>query len=170
MAEHTIFKTLRFKRLGTPSCGFEGLDDFLREKNIPFYGSTGNLKPKGPLTSKGETSLVVTTVAELGLNNVCCYADILKAAERTGLKPCRPAVGPQLLFDYPDQPDGEFLIIATQPEDMGWRTGDTLWATYALGKAAINFNPVHQYLEAQLMHPPEETGNYAEVYWVFELK
>jgi hypothetical protein len=65
--------------------------------------------------SKQSLDLVVRSVKELGFPNGAQYKDICKAAESQGLDLCPAEAGPQLRLQYPDQPNGEWLVIAMEP-------------------------------------------------------
>jgi len=65
--------------------------------------------------SKQSLDLVVRSVKELGFPNGAQYQDICKAAESQGLDLCPAEVGPQLRLQKPDQPNGEWLVIAMEP-------------------------------------------------------
>jgi hypothetical protein len=62
-----------------------------------------------------EVELVTTMVAELGFRNGACYGDIMSRIQELGLDLCPAEVGPQLRLQYPDQPKGEWIIIAMNP-------------------------------------------------------
>ena len=64
---------------------------------------------------KQTLDLVVLSVAELGFPKGAELKDIYKAAEKHGLDLCPAEVGPQLRLQYPDQPAGEWLVIAMEP-------------------------------------------------------
>ncbi|MBI4117208.1 MAG: hypothetical protein HY451_00745 [Parcubacteria group bacterium] len=62
-----------------------------------------------------ELDLVVVTPADLGLKNPT-YQQICDRAVESGLEKCPREVGPVLRIDYPDQPYGEWLLVAMEPE------------------------------------------------------
>ena len=59
--------------------------------------------------------LVVLSVAKLGFKSGANYNDIRIKAKTLGLDDCPIEVGPQLRLQYTDQPNGEAIIIATEP-------------------------------------------------------
>jgi len=65
--------------------------------------------------SKQSLDLVVLTVKELGFPQGAQLKDIYEAAKNQGLDLCPAEVGPQLRVQYPDQPSGEWLVIAMEP-------------------------------------------------------
>lgn len=62
-----------------------------------------------------ELDLVVVTPAELGLKNPT-YQQICDRAIELGLEKCPREVGPVLRLNYPNQPSGEWLRVAMEPE------------------------------------------------------
>lgn len=62
-----------------------------------------------------EVGLVKITVAELGFKKGATRGDIYKRAFQLGLELSPAEVGPQLRLQYPDQPHGEWLMIAMEP-------------------------------------------------------
>ena len=65
--------------------------------------------------SKQSLDLVVLSVKELGFPQGAQLKDIYEAAKNLGLDLCPAEVGPQLRLQYPDQPNGEWLVIAMEP-------------------------------------------------------
>ena len=65
--------------------------------------------------SKDCLDLVVLSVEELGFPQGARLEDIYKAANNRGLDLCPAEVGPQLRYQYPDQPRGEWFLIAMDP-------------------------------------------------------
>lgn len=63
-----------------------------------------------------ELDLVVATPAELGLANGGTFDQICARATEHGLEKCPAEVGPALRLAYPDQPYGEWLRVAMEPE------------------------------------------------------
>lgn len=59
-----------------------------------------------------EVGLLVKTVGELGFQNGANFDQICQAAHKIHLAKCPAEVGPQLRFQYPDQPKDEWLVIA----------------------------------------------------------
>lgn len=62
-----------------------------------------------------EVDLIVVTVAELGFKRDALRDQIYKRAKELGLELCPPEVGPQLRLQYPDQPNGERVLIGMEP-------------------------------------------------------
>ncbi len=59
--------------------------------------------------------LVLVTVTELGFPKGTTRAKIYERALELGFKLCPPEVGPSLRLQYPDQPNGEWLLIGMEP-------------------------------------------------------
>ena len=70
-----------------------------------------------------EVTLVLATPAELGFSGGAALAEIYMRAGGIGLELCPPEVGPQLRLQYPDQPEGEHLIVGMDPVVSGLNTG-----------------------------------------------
>ena len=66
-------------------------------------------------TEETEVELVVVTVGDLGFPKGAILEQIYTRAKQHGLKLCPPEVGPALRLQYPDQPLGEWLLIAMEP-------------------------------------------------------
>ncbi|MBI2062919.1 MAG: hypothetical protein HYT61_01610 [Candidatus Yanofskybacteria bacterium] len=64
---------------------------------------------------KKEVELVKVTAAELGFKTGATRGDIYGRAIQLGLKLSPAEVGAQLRLQYPDQPHGEWLLIAMEP-------------------------------------------------------
>ena len=62
-----------------------------------------------------DVELVVVTVAELGFPDGATRKDIYEKALSLGFQLCPPEVGPSLRLQYPDQPNGEWLLIGMEP-------------------------------------------------------
>lgn len=63
----------------------------------------------------GEVNLVLLTVADLGFPNGAEGSKIYEKALSLGLELCPAEVGPQLRLQYPDQPIGEWILVAMEP-------------------------------------------------------
>ena len=71
----------------------------------------------------GEVDLVALTITDLGFTfdpqyDDCFdarYSKIFDRAMKLGLKPCPAEVGPNLRVAYTDQPYGEWVIVAREP-------------------------------------------------------
>ena len=102
-------------------------------------------------TEPTEIELVRATVAELGFPRGATRAQIYEAGLKLGWQLCPPEVGPQLRLQYPDQPNGEWILVAMEPitdsrgrlevfsvernEDGRWLSGDhgcpdNVWGGY----------------------------------------
>jgi hypothetical protein len=66
-------------------------------------------------TEPTEIELVQATVAELGFPRGATRAQIYEAGLKLGWQLCPPEVGPQLRLQYPDQPNGEWILVAMEP-------------------------------------------------------
>ena len=88
----------------------------LEESGARISDWAGDILNKTKLSkSKQSLDLVALTVAELGFPKGAKLEDIYKAAKNQGLDLCPAEVGPQLRLQYPDQPNGEWLVIAMEP-------------------------------------------------------
>jgi hypothetical protein len=61
-----------------------------------------------------EVDLVVLSVGDLGFKDGARYADICAKAVELGLELCPAEVGPALRLQYPDQPRGEWVLVAIE--------------------------------------------------------
>src|SRR3989344_8680050 len=99
-----VWKTLVFQTLGF---SFERMKEHLYDMpGYSFLGPTGGLRPRSPVSPKGQASLVLASKTDLGYADADTppYREILERSKAFGLKPARPCIGPQLLFPYKDQP------------------------------------------------------------------
>lgn len=80
-------------------------------------GSWGDdiLKRISVATKPNRVDLVLTTVAELGFPNGARWSEVYGKILSLGLRLCPAEAGPQLRFQYPDQPMGEWVLIAMEP-------------------------------------------------------
>jgi hypothetical protein len=62
-----------------------------------------------------KVDLVVVSIAELGFPNGASIAQIYEKALSLGLELCPAEVGPQFRLQYPDQPNGEWILVAMEP-------------------------------------------------------
>lgn len=62
-----------------------------------------------------EIELVTATVEQLGFKDAAVYGTIMNRIQELGFSLCPPEVGPELRLQYPDQPEGEWLLIAMNP-------------------------------------------------------
>ena len=109
-------ETFKVIEIGTHK-DVESLRKALEESRARMIGDwASNILNKTKLSkSKQSLDLVVRSVKELGFPNGAQYKDICKAAESQGLDLCPAEAGPQLRLQYPDQPNGEWLVIAMEP-------------------------------------------------------
>ncbi|OGM93553.1 hypothetical protein A2935_02910 [Candidatus Wolfebacteria bacterium RIFCSPLOWO2_01_FULL_47_17b] len=113
--ELKIWKTIK---IGT---GIKTADDFRKalKKAGCKIGDWGNDilgKPEFKTAEiKEEIDLVNISVAELGFKKGATRKDIYDRALQLGLEFCPAEVGPQLRLQYPDQPLGEWLLVAMEP-------------------------------------------------------
>jgi hypothetical protein len=96
-----------------------------------------------------EVELINVSVAELGFKNGANYKRICSRAKKLGLGLCPAEVGPQLYFQYVDQPLGEVLFIGMNSimgnEEDGpgifgvdrYRTGRNLFVTPGCHPACV---------------------------------
>ena len=75
--------------------------------------STLNKITIGP--EETQVELVTATVSQLGFKDGGYYRAIMARIKELGFDLCLPEVGPQLRLQYPDQPEGEWLLIAMSP-------------------------------------------------------
>lgn len=114
-ADFPIWKTIK---VGT---GLKTADDFCRALEAAGYRAgdwTKYILGKPAFTAASvvtEVDLVVLSVAELGLPEGATRVEIYERAKERGLALCPAEVGPQLRRQYPDQPIGEWLIVAMEP-------------------------------------------------------
>jgi hypothetical protein len=62
-----------------------------------------------------DLDLVLVTVGELGFPKGAKRSEIYERALSLGLQLCPAEVGPQLRLQYPDQPNGEWMLVAMEP-------------------------------------------------------
>lgn len=105
--------------------------------------------------SKKSLDLVILTVKELGFPEGAQLKDIYEAADAQGLDLCPAEVGPQLRLQYPDQPSGEWLIIAMKPikDSVGvlrlfhvCHVGSGRWLYADRGKPVFFWHPVYRFV------------------------
>jgi hypothetical protein len=114
MAEQ-VWKTIT---LGT---GLKTADDFrkaIKEAGMKLGDWANGILGQPAFTAANvetEVDLVNVSAGELGFPHGAARRDIIAKALELGLQLCPAEVGPQLRLQYPDQPRGEWLIIAMQP-------------------------------------------------------
>jgi hypothetical protein len=67
--------------------------------------------------------LVRISSADLGLPGDTPIAELCREGVSRGFSPCRPEVAPALREQYPDQPAGEVLWLASEPISAGAESG-----------------------------------------------
>lgn len=117
-AEWCKFDVWKTIKLGT---GLKTADDFrrsLREGGFNLSDWASDILGKSAFTvaiEETEVDLIKVTVAELGFKKEARRNQIYERAKEFGLELCPPEVGPQLRLQYQDQPNGEWIFIATNP-------------------------------------------------------
>jgi hypothetical protein len=107
-----IFKIIE---IGTHK-DMKSLRKALEESGARIGDWASNILNKTKLSkSKQSLDLVVLSVKELGFPQGAELKYIYEAAKNLGLDLCPAEVGPQLHLQYPDQPSGEWLVIAMEP-------------------------------------------------------
>ena len=115
--ELTIWKTIRLGVHKTP----EAYEQALESKDRISDYARQILKKISVSQTEIELDLVAVAPADLGLKNPT-YQQICDRAIGLGLEKCPREVGPALRLNYPDQPYGEWLLVAMEPEaDSGGR-------------------------------------------------
>ncbi len=109
-----IWKTIE---LGT---GPKTVDDFrkaIKDNGIKISSYADDILGKIAIKKgKTELDLVVLTTAQLtGKEEGGTTAEVFAGAARLGLEKCPAEVGPRLRLKYPDQLNGEWLIIGMEP-------------------------------------------------------
>ncbi len=110
-----VWKTIR---LGT---GLKTADDFrnaLKASGNQISDWAKDILGQPAFTASAEeveVNLVLVSVAELGFKDGATRRDIYARAKEFGLELCPAEVGPQLRFQYKDQPKGEWLLIGMEP-------------------------------------------------------
>jgi hypothetical protein len=108
-----------------------------------------------PSSEIEKVELVKLKFADLGLNNICSYQNILSRASELRLKLCPMHLGAFLRLDYMDQPEGPYLAIASQePEgDEEYPTGfylrkfeSAVWLRGYRVKGEAEWPPDHEFI------------------------
>lgn len=113
--EIDIWKTIK---LGT---GLKTAEDFrhaLGQAKMTIGGWGEDLLGKSSFTAsemETEVDLVSISVGDLGFTQPADRREIMARAFELGLDLCPAEVGPQLRLQYPDQPKGEWFMIAMEP-------------------------------------------------------
>lgn len=100
--------------------GYKSVEDvrkvFERQKvHVSDWASDLMDQPAFTLASeKTDLNLVKVSVAELGFLKDATRREIYDHAKKLGLELCPAEVGPALRYQYPDQPQGEWLAIAME--------------------------------------------------------
>jgi hypothetical protein len=112
-----LFRTFKTIKLGS----FTEASDFLQKFKICGCRMEDDsysmmLQPEfGAYWPGPQADLVVASCAQLGLGEKARTQEIYERAETLGLILCPATVGPQLRWQYSDQPRGEVLNIAMTP-------------------------------------------------------
>lgn len=88
---------------------------YLKDKEIHVSDWATGMMQQDAFTVASEEEqidLVVVSVADLGFSERTPYDIICQRAREHGLEKCRPGDGPQLRYQYLDQPLGECLTVA----------------------------------------------------------
>jgi hypothetical protein len=100
--------------------GVDAVRNALDKARIAIGDTADEVLGRPAFTFSGERrelDLVLVSVAQLGFGvHGATLADIHKRALALGLELCPEEVGPQLRLQYRNQPVGEFLHIAMQPQ------------------------------------------------------
>ena len=113
-----VWKTWKTIKLGT---GLKTANDFrkaLRASGFWIGDWANDILGKPAFTAatkESELELVKVSVEELGFKNGATRQEICQRAQELGLELCPNEVDPQLRRQYPDQPYGEWLIVAMEP-------------------------------------------------------
>lgn len=115
-----VWKTIK---LGVPELKTE--DDFWQAFEVAGIAVTSGFA-QGMLSKvktgpKTEVDLVRVTVEELGFNEGVSERQIYDRAVELGLVLCPFEVGPQLRLQYPEQPNGECLLVSKSRAEKGMR-------------------------------------------------
>jgi len=110
--QHEIFKEIRV--------GGSSKAELLRQLeaqsvSLNDYAKTLFDDPRFTTSSEPHNvSLVVVSLLELGLPDGATYAEIVTRAQNTGLRSCSLETAPHLRLQYPDQPVGTYLTVASE--------------------------------------------------------
>jgi hypothetical protein len=111
-----IWKTVM---LGCCNISWNSYPDALEKHGFEIFALTGLIFKRMCIAkNKIQIALVRKRVADLDLSKGGTLKQIHPAAQELGLNFCPSEVGPALRLNYPDQPDGEKLIIAMWPIDI----------------------------------------------------
>lgn len=113
------FRVLGTFKLG--AAGFRTADNFRRlfAERYTIIGryANGVLGKIPVLANEVELTLAVASVSDLGLQRGTLW-QIYTQAAKFSLGICSPWVGPQLRWDYTDQPVNEYLMVGMVPVDV----------------------------------------------------
>ncbi|MFA5967133.1 MAG: hypothetical protein WC805_01265 [Patescibacteria group bacterium] len=96
----------------------DGYRSALKDKGFKIGDWANDIMGKPAFTVSDQpisVDLVLVTVAELGFPKGATRAKIYERALELGFQLCPPEVGPALRLQYPDQPNGEWLLIGMEP-------------------------------------------------------
>lgn len=115
-------------------------DSTLEKRGMNVSDRSVDMMEKSAFTvaeQEEQIELVNVSVAELGFDKATRYDVICARAKERGLELCPPEVGPQLRFQYPDQPLNDCLAVAMEAICSSVfcleRLGDALWLDGSCG-------------------------------------
>ena len=129
LVDHPVFSWPIWKTIKLGTSGLRTADDFRQaiKTNGCFIGPCANSiieKPQfSPTPKEAELDLVMISVAELGFGDGATCVQIYMRAKELGLQLCPSDVAPQLRLQYTNQPNGEWLVIGTEPVNNGKSIG-----------------------------------------------
>lgn len=119
VAEPRQFKIWRTIKVGT---GLKTADDFrqaLKGKGYWISDPASDVLAQEAFTvatKEAEVDLALVPIGKLGFRDLgnygTAYGDICARILRLNLELCEPEDGPQLRLQYPDQPKGEWVVMA----------------------------------------------------------
>ena len=157
-----VWTTLSFQRL---RFSFDTMKDYsLKTHSFAYFGPTGGLRPRGPVSPKGEVSLVLVSKEDLGYDSrdEMSYREIIKRGQALGLKSARPCIGPQLLFSD-TLPFDDFLLVAATPENLGYDPDCSSFCCMTVGR-----EQGRKYISAEMLGEPDEESNWNGYQFIFE--
>lgn len=115
-----------FQRVRQVQVGGVAKDDLLRileRRNVSLNDYARTLFADTVFTTSDEeheVRIAAVSLPELGLPDGGLYADIVDRAVDLGLQQCELELAPHLRLQYPDQPEGPYLTVASKklrPDD-----------------------------------------------------
>ncbi len=139
-----IWKTVR---LGT---GFTSPSEFIKAitqsgMRVHMFAIAPMERPLFiPYEREIEVELVVKTGYELGFTGkLVARPHVLTRARELGLALCPAEVGPQLRLQYPNQPEGEGLVIGMEPTGADFGYAVTFDVSHANGDRWLSVDFLH---------------------------